>query len=93
MTRFMAAAYALALALSWTTAPAQPMPEMDVTVVAEAATPEAAIEAAWSRADTVLDHKCQKLGIGGAHTDGGTEQVAPTATGFSAKVWASGTCR
>lgn len=93
MTRIFAAAYVLATFLAWTSVPAEPMPDVNVTVVSEAGTAEAALAAAWHDADDTLDGKCRHLGTHGAEAGVGTEQVGPTADGmFRATVYVGGTC-
>jgi len=92
MTRFIAISYVLASILTWGSVPGVPATPMEVVVTAQAQTEEAALEAAWDRAQIELDSRCQD--IGGRHTavNGGMESVSPTAAGYLVEVFAGGTC-
>ncbi|MEZ4319943.1 MAG: hypothetical protein R3F61_20700 [Myxococcota bacterium] len=93
MTRFMALAYAVATVLAFSTAPAAPVVEVDTVIVAQAATPEAALQAAWEKADQELDRQCHQWARGAKWDETGTEQVSPVDGGFSAEVYAGAKCR
>jgi hypothetical protein len=92
MTRFLVAAYALATAVAWTTAPIEPPPEVSVTVVAEAATEEAASEAAWAQAETALDERCHHYRMHADPITTGVEAASPVDGGIRVEVFTGTTC-
>lgn len=92
MTRFLVAAYVLATAMAWTTAPTEPPPEVQVTIVAEAATEEAASEAAWKQAEATMDQRCHHYRMHADPVSTGVEAASPTETGVRVEVFTGTTC-